>query len=200
MTANKSEIRGNVYWIAHQCGVPSRLGPLLRQRRFRFSEVSVADAIRFDQTPAVVFAPPGLDCEVEERAGNSAISVVCVKGSFNVERDIVLAASGKLVIPTELEPSVLCEVVENLIKRLDPASSLVSRYRLSHQEARLLRCMMQGLNSYEAAERMGCKVQTLPTYWTRIFKKTGVGTQRELLLLLIRRSEPELSLGEAVAS
>lgn len=182
-----------MYWVTHRCRAPSELGELLRRRRFHFWEVSGVAAIRVDNGPAVVFAPPDLEREVEERSPGSAISVVYVRDSFNIERDIVLAASGRLVVPSHTEPATLCDVVEHLMKRSDPASWLASRYRLSHQETRLLRCMMRGLNAHEAAEHMGCKVQTLPTYWTRIFKKTGVGTQRGLLLLLIRQLEAGLS-------
>lgn len=72
----------------------------------------------------------------------------------------------------------------------DPVCQVVVHYatefRLSPQEERLLRCAVAGLSDKCAASELGCSRNTVGTYWQRIFTKTGVRPQRQVLAQLLR--------------
>jgi DNA-binding CsgD family transcriptional regulator len=62
------------------------------------------------------------------------------------------------------------------------------RFRLSGQEGRLLLCAVRGIPDKCAADELGCSRNTVGTYWKRIFDKTGVRPQRDVLAHLLRES------------
>jgi DNA-binding CsgD family transcriptional regulator len=64
--------------------------------------------------------------------------------------------------------------------------------RLSRREAQLLELAVAGLNNKEAAAALGCQRPTVSTYWNRIFSKTGVRTQRDIMASIIRRNPEAL--------
>lgn len=58
-------------------------------------------------------------------------------------------------------------------------------YRLTAGEARLASCLLQGKSVEEAAAAMGITVNTARAYLKRIYNKTGVRRQPELVRLLV---------------
>lgn len=57
---------------------------------------------------------------------------------------------------------------------------------LSGQESRLLLGAVQGVADKLIASEWGCSRATVSTYWKRIFVKTGMRPQREVLAHLVR--------------
>jgi len=57
---------------------------------------------------------------------------------------------------------------------------------LSGQESRLLLGAVQGTADKLIASEWGCSRATVSTYWKRIFAKTGMRPQREVLAHLVR--------------
>ena len=57
---------------------------------------------------------------------------------------------------------------------------------LSGQESRLLLSAVQGTADKRIASDWGCSRATVSTYWKRIFAKTGMRPQREVLAHLVR--------------
>jgi DNA-binding CsgD family transcriptional regulator len=57
---------------------------------------------------------------------------------------------------------------------------------LSGQESRLLLDAVQGTADKLIASDWGCSRATVSTYWKRIFAKTGMRPQREVLAHLVR--------------
>lgn len=112
--------------------------------------------------------------------------------NYRPETAAELAISGQVLLPIDLPEDLLLRSLSRLVAGRDGAEFLGQRYRLSPQETRLLKCMMRGMNREESAEAIGCGVQTIPSYWNRIFRKAGVRTQRELLLLYIQALRPSL--------
>jgi DNA-binding NarL/FixJ family response regulator len=61
----------------------------------------------------------------------------------------------------------------------------VSRH-LSAQERRLLLATVKGSSEKEVAFSLGCRRSTTSTYWQRIFQKTGLRSQIEVLSAVLR--------------
>jgi DNA-binding CsgD family transcriptional regulator len=59
---------------------------------------------------------------------------------------------------------------------------------LSGGERETVRLAAEGLVSKEIAERRQQSVKTVDSYWARIYIKTGLGSQREILSALLRRA------------
>src|SRR5690606_10050720 len=72
-------------------------------------------------------------------------------------------------------------------------------YRLSARETQLLQLALAGRNNDEAADELGCARATIGTFWNRIFRKTGVSGQRDLMILLLRHREGSAELSRAPA-
>jgi DNA-binding CsgD family transcriptional regulator len=60
------------------------------------------------------------------------------------------------------------------------------RYFLSPREIDVLGYAVEGAQDKHIAERHSCSRSTVSTYWRRIFIKTGVRPQREVLAHLLR--------------
>lgn len=71
----------------------------------------------------------------------------------------------------------------------DRITSLHNRYGLTSQEARLALLIGGGATVRAAAERLGITVGTARQHLKRVFAKTDVGRQAELVLLLNRPAE-----------
>lgn len=68
------------------------------------------------------------------------------------------------------------------------------RHRLSRQELRLLITSINGVPDKRVAHEWGCSRSTIGTYWKRIFAKTGMRPQRNVLADLLRfAAEPTLT-------
>jgi len=68
-----------------------------------------------------------------------------------------------------------------------PILDLYSRtYRLSGRESHLLAGAVEGVHDKWIADEWGCSRATVATYWKRIFAKTGVRPQRNVLAHVLR--------------
>jgi DNA-binding NarL/FixJ family response regulator len=112
--------------------------------------------------------------------------VLLVTTDFSANNVVKLAEVGDMVLPAPLTPDVLLNAIGLLIGRRDDVARFASKHRLSPRETDLLRHAVLGLNNDEAAFALGCSRGTVSTFWHRIFKKTGVSGQRDVIILLLR--------------
>lgn len=129
-------------------------------------------------------------------------AVLFVIADFSAPNVVNLARVGDMVLPAPLGPETLLQAVDLLQTRSrqsaapPPASGRRDRvvefarnYRLSPRETDLLRCAVGGMNNDEAASALGCSRGTVSTFWHRIFKKTRVSGQRDVIILLMRATQ-----------
>jgi DNA-binding NarL/FixJ family response regulator len=65
------------------------------------------------------------------------------------------------------------------------AAAFSALYKLSEQESRLLSLAVDGHTNHEAAEVLGCAMSTVRTYWSRIFRKVGCRSERNVVVRLL---------------
>ena len=121
----------------------------------------------------------------ELRAGRP-FKVLCLCSEYDAERVVELSRVSDLVLPLPVCGETLLRAIRQLLDRHDEVKRFASRYRLSPKEASLVRHALEGLNNDEAADALGCTRPTVSTYWNRIFRKTGVSGQRDLVILVMR--------------
>ncbi|HMA92174.1 MAG TPA: LuxR C-terminal-related transcriptional regulator [Polyangiaceae bacterium] len=98
-----------------------------------------------------------------------------------------LARHCDIVLPKPLDVAALVGLVQWLLQRVDPVTQFLREHRLSPRESSLLKLSLSGWNNHQIAESFGCSRATISTYWNRVFRKTGVNGQREVLSLLFNR-------------
>ncbi|MBX2812245.1 MAG: LuxR C-terminal-related transcriptional regulator [Myxococcales bacterium] len=114
-----------------------------------------------------------------------------VSRTCSAETAIRIARSRGLFLPASAHCHELAEAIMWLTQpKLDALSSFVRKYRLSPQETHLIRCAYDRLTTEQAAKALGCRRATISTYWNRIFRKTGVCSQRDAMVLLLHSVEP----------
>lgn len=84
-----------------------------------------------------------------------------------------------------------------LVFALDPENPPLLRwagistlYSLTKSEVRLAQCLVSGANVAESADKLGVAVSTLRSQLKSMFRKTGVSSQSQLVLLLVQSSNP----------
>lgn len=84
-----------------------------------------------------------------------------------------------------------------LVFALDPANppplrwtGITSLYDLTRSEVRLAQCLVRGSSVAESADELGVAVSTLRSQLKSMFRKTGVRSQGQLMLLLVQSSSP----------
>lgn len=125
--------------------------------------------------------------------------VLMVTGDLSPANLLMLARQGDLVLPKPLEPGVLLAAVQWLLGQEEFLTHFATFYRLSARETQLLQLALAGRNNDEAADELGCARATIGTFWNRIFRKTGVSGQRDLMILLLRHREGNAELSRAPA-
>ena len=73
---------------------------------------------------------------------------------------------------------------------LDNAELFATIYSLTPAETRVLSCLLAGRSLAETAEELRVGAETVRTHLDRIFRKTGVSRQQDLLLLASQLSSP----------
>lgn len=73
-----------------------------------------------------------------------------------------------------------------------PRDLLVQLFGLTPKEADMTSKLSEAKSVEQAAEEMGITYQTARTHLRRIFSKTGVSRQTELVLMLARLPRPDL--------
>ncbi len=125
--------------------------------------------------------------------------VLMVTGDLSPANLLMLARHCDLVLPKPLEPGVLLAAVQWLLGQEEFLTQFTTFYRLSARETQLLQLALAGRNNDEAADELGCARATIGTFWNRIFRKTGVSGQRDLMILLLRHREGSAELSRAPA-
>lgn len=121
-------------------------------------------------------------------------AVVVLSGSYEAEHALLLLGNCDAFIPKPVPAEVLHKVlieVAALDRRRQPRSPLAefaASHDLSDTETTLLRIALEGGGVRESCERLGCKPNSVMTYWKRIFEKTACRSQREVLGALLRYS------------
>jgi len=113
-------------------------------------------------------------------------AVLLLTDDFVAGTVVKLARVADMVLPIPLAPETLLAAVNLLLARRDEVVPFAKAYGLSPRESALLRHAVLGLNNDEAASALGCTRGTVATFWHRIFKKTGVSGQRDVMILLLR--------------
>ena len=94
-----------------------------------------------------------------------------------------------LVLPQSRDPNHVADVLAALRTDRGLATAIASfaaECKLSPKEGELLRLAIEGLNNDEAADALGCRRTTVSSYWARIFSKTGVRCQRDVVATFVR--------------
>lgn len=97
-----------------------------------------------------------------------------------------------IVVPELSGSRDLLDLAEKLVaRRAAPTlhrhvEEFSAHYKLSPREFELLSCAVRGANNDEAAHELDCARPTIATYWNRIFAKTGCGSQRDVVVELLR--------------
>ena len=91
----------------------------------------------------------------------------------------------------QLEPSAVAAVfIRNREDPRDNAELLATTYALTPAETRVLACLVAGRSLAETASELRVSTSTVRTHLDVIFRKTGVGRQAELMLLVSQLSPP----------
>ena len=128
------------------------------------------------------------------------VSVATVFGAFILDADklfftllYVLAIVGCLVIVfynsalrfnlgSAIADSAAAEVTTPL-----PAPDYCARYELTQREAEVLDCILSGQSIAEISEALFISQRTVKFHITKLLRKTGTTSQKELLLLLYEK-------------
>jgi len=65
-------------------------------------------------------------------------------------------------------------------------SSAVGRHLLAAREMDVIQLACEGLSDQQMAERLGIGVETVGSYWRRIFKKLHCGARTEAVAIIVR--------------
>lgn len=125
--------------------------------------------------------------------GNVRPKFVWVTRVFSAMSVLNLCHRDDLVLPSPLVPGAPFRAVRLLASRSDELTEFSRRHGLSPREAALLRFALAGLNNDEAAAELDCSRATVASFWNRIFKKTGVRGQRDVIILLHQTSRSSKS-------
>jgi DNA-binding NarL/FixJ family response regulator len=126
--------------------------------------------------------------------------VLFVVRDFTAETVLQLSSVGDLSLPYPLESSTLLNALRQLSAAHDHVQDFARTYRLSPREVALLRLAVLGRNNDQAAAELGCSRATVGTYWNRVFRKTGVSGQRDVIILLLRQKHGSGSFPSARAA
>lgn len=124
--------------------------------------------------------------EPQDARSARPFKVLCLASEYDSARVVELSRVSDLVLPLPISGETLLRAIRQLLDRHDDVSRFATRYRLSPKEASLVRHALEGMNNDEAACALGCSRPTVSTYWNRIFRKTGVSGQRDLVILVMR--------------
>jgi DNA-binding CsgD family transcriptional regulator/PAS domain-containing protein len=87
---------------------------------------------------------------------------------------------------SERHPALIVHVADPDVHQIAPEQLISQLFGLSASEARLAALLADGVTLEEAARRMSVSLGSARTYSKRIFAKTGVGRQAELVRLILK--------------
>jgi FixJ family two-component response regulator len=118
-----------------------------------------------------------------------APAIAVVRGFLDAERALRLHGRCALVVPKPASRDVLHGMVAYLRVAHEGRSALTEfaeRYCLSPTEAKLVFAAVRETTNKETAEQLGCAESTVRGLWSRILKKTGCHSQRDVIVRLFR--------------
>jgi DNA-binding CsgD family transcriptional regulator len=108
--------------------------------------------------------------------------VAVVTGHLDAALSLKFARLGALYFPKPFEMDHATALLRLVETRRDGGLSLfVRRYGLSPREREAVKNALQRKSLRTAAAQMRISATTLREYWTRIFEKTGVRSQRDVI-------------------
>jgi len=119
-------------------------------------------------------------------------ATAALTGTADGARAVRLLSKGVATVPKPIDGPALVALVERLCgspSMGDVIGAFCRLYGLSGRETDMVRLAGQGLSREEAAKETGCAEQTVPTYWRRIFTKTGCRSQPAVFAALARFTE-----------
>ena len=87
---------------------------------------------------------------------------------------------------TDRRPALICYITDPQVNQLAPEQLISQLFGLSASEARLAALLADGVTLVDAAKVMSISLSSARTYSKRIFTKTGVGRQAELVRLILK--------------
>lgn len=133
------------------------------------------------QALAVAIAQAGED---EAAIGRRGLAIPLLAADGTARALHVLPLRGGVLRPGLVNRAVAAIFVSSSAPDVADAGALVAQlFGLSGSEARVFDLIAQGLTPAEAAERLGIGISTVRTHLLRIFDKTGVRRQADLVRL-----------------
>ena len=87
---------------------------------------------------------------------------------------------------TDRRPALIVYIADPKLRKLAPEQLISQLFGLSASEARLTALLADGMTLVDAAKIMSISLGSARTYSKRIFTKTGVGRQAELVRLILK--------------
>jgi len=126
---------------------------------------------------------------LEGRVPRPAVAVI--SGYVDSERIVGLMGRCDVTVPKPIERKTLLGLVTTLFERSSPSFSVddyCTEHGFSQREREVVRGAAEGLVNKQIADRLGLRPGTIATYWRRIYKKTSLPSQRDVLAALIAHS------------
>lgn len=179
-----------LFYDANQSLASSRLEieqQLKSEVRFYSNSNDINHQLR-ENSIVVIYAPESSasDLPVDLKLLGHTARVLLVAQKCSAEHAFYLRRREGLFLPAPIELFQLIDALTWMNQpTFDSLTAFVRKYRLSPQETQLVRCAHERMTTEEAASVLGCRRATVSTYWNRIFRKTGVSSQRDVMVLLL---------------
>jgi DNA-binding NarL/FixJ family response regulator len=115
--------------------------------------------------------------------------VIVMSGMLTSERAVDVAGLCDATVPKPCSPRLIAQAIANAAR---PASNAVAAYARAHgvsdKEAEVLMLAASGASTRDNAERLSVKPSSIHTYWRRIFWKTGIRSQSQVLAQVFMRA------------
>jgi len=115
--------------------------------------------------------------------GSLPVSRPSMKRDYQV---LVAPFRGMTGVSLSTQPAVIVFITDPARQRVMPKDSLRNLYGLTDAEANLVQCFIEGYGLAETADVLEVSRNTAHTHLTRVFSKTGVSRQAELVRLILQ--------------
>ena len=117
-----------------------------------------------------------------------AFDVVAVHDLADARAEVGMQCIGRCVaaIPKPIDVDTLLTCLDKPRKPSARSTSLppsTTRCDFSDRQIEVIRAAAEGLKDKEIALRLECKLNTIKTYWRRIFKKTGCHSRAAVIAI-----------------